>query len=382
MRKQKIQQYLNFITANGHEIVSAPKDSDVILIWTCAFRADVRDNSISQIISYQDKFNKTIAVSGCLPDIDPELLSRNFTGHIINWRNDKEKIEKIFGDKKVKFNEIPVIFAEKNICDDAEKYRKENPEKDVTFHDQFIKVLISEGCNYRCAYCSERLAFPPYRSFPEDELVSSCRRLIKETGKYEIILIADSLGEYGCDTGSTLPKLIKKFKTIDPKLKIVLNNLNPTDFIRYYDELAEFLQNGDIRHLNLPIQSASNKILKLMNRKYTKDDIEKIFSFLNNIEFTEFDTHVIIGFPGETEEDFQETIKFILSHKPKYVLTSSYMESPCAPSSKLPNKVNEETINRRVEEIARHLKNAGIICNTEGSELACARLNRLNLCKK
>ncbi len=378
MRKQKLQQYRNFLVANGHIIVDGPDNCDTILLWTCAFRADVRDNSISEITRYQQEYGGKLIVAGCLPDIARGLLQENFSGRVINWRDDTNKMEEIFG-REVGFARISPIYVEEKLCDDAQKYRQENLNKDATFHDQFIKLLVSEGCNFKCTYCSERLAFPPLRSFSETELVESCQRMVEQSGQLEVILLADSLGDYGRDIGSSLSRLMRKLKVIHRDLKFALNNLNPASFIQYYDDMVEFLCDGDIIHLNLPIQSASTRILELMNRAYTKENIEKIFGMLNDIGFKRFDTHLIIGFPGETEEDFEETVEFILCHKPSYVLINGYMESPSMDAASLPDKVDEATKRRHLHDAETRIKMAGIICNTDDGEEAIDRCRRLNL---
>lgn len=376
MRKQKLQQYRSFIVANGHEIVTNPHDSDKIFIWTCAFRGDVRDNSISEIKRYQKEFSTELIVGGCLPDIYPDLLKNNFNGHIITWKNDRECMINIFGNR-CKFDDI--IFAEDMLCDNIEKFKKENPDKPATFHDQFIKLLISEGCNYKCSYCSERLAFPPYHSFPEDKLVDICRNIVEKTGHLNVMLMSDSLGDYGYDTGSNLPKLVRKLRDIHPDLKIALNNLNPLDFVKFFDDMVKFLKDGLICHLNLPIQSASSHILKLMNRPYTREDMDKTFGLLNDMCFKEFDTHIIVGFPGETEDDFKETIDFILKHIPRYVLASSFMESPNMDTYKFSHKIDEQTKRFRLKNFENIIKSMNIICNIDDSDLSIDRCRRLNI---
>lgn len=378
-RKQKLKQYRNFLLANGCEIVNNPDDSDIILLWTCAFRSDLRDNSLAEVIRYQKEHSSGLVVAGCLPDIAPDLLKNIFPGRIIRWRDDKKKMTEIFGNEKFDFNQVSPIFCEENLCQDVEKFRKENPRQDAMFYDQFIKLVVSEGCNYNCAYCSEKLAFPAYHSFPEEDLIDACRLMIKNTGCQEVALLADSIGDYGCDIGSNLPALIHKLESIHPDLKIVLNHLHPASFIKFFDEMAGFFKAGLIKHLNLPVQSASNRILKLMNRMYTKEDIEKIFDFLNSIGSRDFDTHVLIGFPGETQEDFQETVQFILKHKPKYVLASSFMESRDMPAYNLSSKINEQAKQRRLQDFEKQMQACGIICNTNDSKLSLERLRRLNL---
>lgn len=379
MRRQELQQYRDFLVLNGHEIVDNPKNCDVILLWTCAFRGDVRDNSLSEIKRYQKEFDSELIIAGCLPDIAPELLEKNFKARVVPWRNDAKRMEEIFGSKNYKFKDIPIVFAERNLCEDVKKFREENPDKDVSFHDQFIKLVVSKGCNYNCSYCSEKLAFPSYHSFSERELVAACRKIVKETGRHEVILLADSLGDYGCDIGSNLPILIRKLKEIHPELKIALNNLNPAGFIKFFDEMKILLKDGFIRHLDLPIQSASPKILKLMQRSYSSKDIDRIFTLLNDINFEEFDTHVIVGFPGETEGDFDKTLQFILRHRPKYVLASAYMEALGRPAYYLPEKIKKEVKKKRLSEFYQKVSSVDIICNTDGSQLSSERLRRLNI---
>lgn len=379
MRKTDIQRYRDFFLANGHELVDDPAESDVTLLWTCAFRCDYRDNSLAEIERYQGEFAAELIVAGCLPDVDPELLRKQFQGRVVNWRDDEKKLEEYFGAPGEKLSAIPRMVSERKLHDDVAKFKTENPDKDATFADQFIKLHVAEGCRFECTYCSERLAFPPYHSFPEDELVEACRRVVEATGQLEVMLLGDSIGDYGHDIGSSLPALIRRLKTVHPGLKIAFHGLNPGHFIRFYDDMVEFLRNGDIHHIQLPIQSASERILKLMRRPYTRSDIDKIFGLLNSIGFTAFETHLIIGFPGETEEDLEETIQFVLRQRPRYVLASGFMEAPAMPASRLPGKVDAETKSQRLREAGARIRATGIICNTDDSELSAARFRALNL---
>jgi tRNA A37 methylthiotransferase MiaB len=100
MRKINVRKYHDFLVNNDHEVVDDPKDSDIILIWTCAFRRDFRDNSLSEIQRYQKDFDSEVIVAGCLPDIDRKILDQCFHGQVINWREEEKKMEKYFGASK------------------------------------------------------------------------------------------------------------------------------------------------------------------------------------------------------------------------------------------------------------------------------------------
>jgi tRNA-2-methylthio-N6-dimethylallyladenosine synthase len=142
--------------------------------------------------------------------------------------------------------------------------------------------------------------------------------------------------------------------------------------------MHEFIRNSWIEHLNLPIQSGSNAVLAQMNRRYTVEQLRGLFGGLDDAGFRDFDTHIIVGFPGETNEDFRQTVALVLEIKPRYVLLSKYLESPRAPSAQLPGKVSDGEARQRMDEASRRFVEAGIICNWEGSDLAKERLRRLN----
>lgn len=378
MRRQKLGQYHDYFTANDHVFVDSPNESDVIVVWTCGFRTDHRDGSIQKIRGYLKEVDAKIVVAGCLPDIAPELLDFD-PGRVIvvKWKEDAEKMDSIFQMEKP-LRSFWKVFKENRLCKDAAEYRRENPGKDATFHDQFIKLLISEGCNFKCAYCSERLAFPPYRSFLSEHLYESCKALVEKTGVRDVILLADSLGQYGCDIGTNLPNLVRKLKTIHPDIRFAFNNLHLSNFLEFVEEMRFFISDCYIKHLNLPIQSGSDRILRLMNRIYTRKDIETAFGMLKRLGFTAFDTHIIVGFPGEIENDFEQTMELLLSYRPRYVLASKYMESRSAPSAKLGDNVPDKIAFERLQKAENLLSEAGIICNCDGSELSRSRLRRLH----
>jgi tRNA A37 methylthiotransferase MiaB len=117
----------------------------------------------------------------------------------------------------------------------------------------------------------------------------------------------------------------------------------------------------------------------MMRRGYIRKDIDMIFDLFNTIGFADFSTDMIVGFPGETAETHEETIQFILQHKPKYILLSAFMESPLLAAYSLPNKVDDETKQQRLMDADARLSCAGIYCSTDGGLLSTDRLRRVNL---
>lgn len=380
-RNQKLQQYLTFLQANGHEVVDSPEGSDNILVWTCGFRGDVRDNSNDQLTAYNEQHRGKVIAAGCLPKISPTVLTEAFDGEIVEWTSEEEELERRFYTGAMTLAEAEKVYTKAAVCSNAEQFRRENPEADVIFHDQFIQLMVAEGCPFKCTYCSERLAFPDFRSFPEADLIESCVARMRETGYFDVVLIADCLGEYGKDSNSSLVNLVSRLATAEPRVRVAFSNFHPINFIEDLEGFVGLIKEGRIRHLNLPIQSANDRILKLMARSYTKEQISRALGALNELNFTEFDTHVIVGFPSETDEEFDETIEFLLHHRPKHVLLSQFMGCEDAPAAKLPDKVDPAVMRRRSDDAERRLRAAGILVNNEGSELIKERFRRLNQAK-
>lgn len=376
-RAGKIQQYREFLLGNGHQVTEALEGSDAVLVWTCAFRGDVRDNSLAQLEAFAETGARVVA-TGCMPDIDPETLAESFDGTVIPW-NDEQRLEDLFlrpGGRRLE--ECEWVFSAPAVCDDLAAYRRAHPEADVTFPDQFLKLVISEGCPFQCTYCSERLAFPDYRSTPPDVLLERCRSLLDGAPRKEVILLGDCVGEYGRDIDTDLPTLLQRLLGLDPELRIALGNFHPINFIRAFGAFAPLIRSGRIRHLNLPIQSASDRLLRRMARVYTKADLDRMFSFFRDVGFDQFDTHILVGFPGETEEDFMETVEFLIGHRLRYVLVSRYMETAAMASARLDGKVGPEEVGQRMARARALLEDAGAIVNSEDSHLMRERIERLN----
>ena len=354
----------------GHKLVDNPDECDIILLWTCAFRKDYRDNSLNQIQILGGK-NKKLIVCGCLPDIDIDSLKSNFNGEYFSWREESKYMPIIFNGKSESLIDIDLYaLGERNISN-IEEFKSLNQNKKVLFADEFVKLFVSEGCTFKCTYCAEILAFPEYRSFPVKQLLEKCKELIDISGQKKVVLWADSLGDYGKDSKSSLPELIYALIDEIDGIQIGLEHLHPARFIEYIQSLSTLINSNKIWLVDIPIQSASDKILKLMNRQYNSEDISKIFALINNCSFvTNIKTHVIVGFPGETIVDHKETEDFLIKYAPKSVLISGYMGSAGMPSEYFPDKVSFTEIRRRVLDLTEKLRKKGIVCNYDNSSIS------------
>jgi len=378
-RRPNLLHYKIFLEENGYEVVDKIDDSELVIVWTCGFREDSINNSIAELQRYHRLYpNKEIIITGCLPDIDRNRLEKEVGGFIVPWKKEKEFFESHFKPNKISFEDSHITFCEKPLCKDASKYRRKNPDKDALFADQFVKLSLGEGCPYSCTYCTERLAFPPFKSEPLNKLIESYKDLYYNSELRELFFFSDCTGMYGSDLGYSLTNLVEAFYSIYPKSTLGFQNFHPRDFIRLRKGLEYYIRNKYIFHLNLPIQSASDKILTLMNRNYTRSSIEELFTYLESLDFHNFDTHLIIGFPGETEKDFSSTMEFIKWHRPTYVLCSTYYDTPAAASYKLQDKIDRNTMLDRANIAKEIFEEEGIVYNIDSDELINDRFNRIN----
>ena len=375
-RQQNVEKYRRMFDELGGIYVKE-EDAEVIFVWTCAFRQDAKDNSLMKLQELRKQYpSKEIVICGCMPAIDADVtkkVAEKIEGKIFPW-----KYEQDYFDLDL-LKRCDAVCGVSPVAENIEQYKKEHPDKAVAFADQFVKLCIAEGCTCDCAYCSEKLAFPKYKSFAIELLKQRCKELIAETKCYKIILVADSPGEYGQDIGTNIIELMENLYGLDERLQIALNNFHPFFFKKYLEYFAEKIKQGKLYHINLPIQSASTKVLEKMRRKYSREDLSTIFKTFRELNFQRFDTHIIVGFDGETKEEFEETVQFLEEFKPRYILASKYMYAGSSQAAlRREEIVSEDEKQRRIIYLAEKVQGYGAIVNYEGSELGKDRWRRLN----
>ena len=378
-RKVNTRQYMNFVIKSGHDIVDDQSEADIIFVWGCEFRSDWRDFSFLVAKELKQNNSAKVIYIGCT--FDGKFVSKiksELGIDVIPWRDGKKLFEKSLSSEKFDLRNTPLTLAENRLVKNAIEHRKKYPLDNICFEDEYVKLSICEGCLNNCSYCSEKRMFPIFRSFPEDTLVDACRAAIKESNTNKVMFLADSSGDYGIDTGSSLPRLINRLKEeINRDIKIGISQLNPEHFIKHNEEMIALIEDGTIVYLNIPIQSASNKILSSMCRKYNYKQIDKLFNELKMIDFKNFSTHLLFGFPGEVDEDVDKSIDFIIKYPPKHVVASAFMTHPAIDASEYENQVSKEKIRERIEKCERKLTKSGIVVATDWGSVTNKIMDRI-----
>lgn len=332
VNQAEAQRWELMLKSNGYEITNRQDDADLWLINTCAVthKAEVQSRQI--IKKAKDQGIKAI-VTGC---------------YVTLYENvDYGKNIKVFPNKRK--NEIINEFVAKN----------ESKSLSISRHRAIVK--IQDGCSNFCSYC----VVPYLRGNPisinRDEVLSEIKQY-EQIGIKEIVLSGINLGLYGKDSGSSLNFLLKEIldKTEIPRIRLSSIEINHID-----EEFLEVIEDKRIcKHLHIPLQSGSDRILKLMNRQYDTITFEKKFNkIINKFPKISIGTDVIIGFPSEKEQDFEHTFKFIENLKFSYLHVFSYSSRPMTTATKLKEQIPESLKRQRAEkliELGKRLKESYI----------------------
>ncbi len=336
------------LEAAGFDIIKNEKYADLIIVVTCFVKQVTEQRILFRIKQIRDAYpEKKLIIAGCMPegiyrkvtDIIPEA-SLVSTHHV---KEIAQAVKKTLEGKRV---EYLGKSEEVKLC--LPKIRK-NPVIDI--------VPISSGCDSSCAYCCVRFAKGKLFSYPKEMIIKEIENSIRQ-GCKEIWLTSQDNASYGLEDKSSLPKLLNEISTIPGNFLVRVGMMNPKNVLPILDDLIESYQNDKIyKFLHLPIQSGDDKVLEKMNRDYKIEDFLKIVKgFRKNINFNLW-TDVIVGFPEETEEQFENTIKIIENIKPDWTNVSKFglrNKTLAEKLEQLPrNIVNERS--ERMSEIVRKI---------------------------
>ena len=323
-----------------YEITNNPKEADIIIVNTCGFIESAKQESIDTILEmaeYKNKYKcKMLIATGCLtqrygkelqelmPEIDITLGVNDYekiNEYIMNFINNDEKlIEVNYSDQKI--NEGIRILTTKS-------------------HTAYLR--IAEGCNNFCTYCIIPKIRGKFRSRDKESIIKEAE-LLSKSGVKELILIAQDLTMYGTDLygGQKLHELLRELSKVEGIEWIRLLYCYPEEI---YDELIDEIANNNkvVKYLDLPIQHISSSVLKKMGRRTNKEAIiNKIDTLRSKVPGIALRTSLIVGFPGETDENFEELEKFLENYKLENVGVFAYSQEEDTPAAKMECQVDEE----------------------------------------
>lgn len=337
--KNKVDsEHLAALLSSQYDIVhDSDKKSDVVIINTCGFIGDAKEESIDTILEYaelrKNKKIKKLYVTGC--------LSQRYKKEL---QEDIHEVDGFYGVESVQIIAADILKSVAN--------QDYSCERILSTPSHYAYLKISEGCNRRCAFCAIPLIRGPHKSVPQEMLLKEAQ-ILANKGVKELILIAQDLTCYGIDLNgkSQIVELVKKLADIEKFEWIRLHYGYPLGFP---DELLDLMnENPKICHyIDLPLQHISTPILKAMLRGV---DREKTIGFVKNVRAhvpdIAFRTTFIVGFPGETEQQFEELCDFVNDMRFERAGVFAYSAEEGTPAFQLNDDVPEEIKQQRVDKL-------------------------------
>ena len=348
MNVHESEKIAGILSELGYKHCDSPEQADIVVFNTCCIRENAENHAFGNIGMLKKlksrRKDMLIAVGGCLPQQlnKAENLHEKFPYVDIifgthNLHNLKELIKLKLGRKKTV---IQIDEREGEICEDDKPLRTSYP-------NAWVNIMY--GCNNFCSYCIVPYVRGRERSRSSEKIIEEVRSLVAE-GYKEITLLGQNVNSYRGEL--TFPQLLERIALIEGKFRIRFMTSHPKDFSRELIEVMAKYPKKICRCLHLPVQSGSDRILREMNRRYTSADyLEKVRMLKAAIPECAVTTDLIVGFPGETDGDFNDTLKLVKEVGFASAFTFVYSKRAGTRAAEMPDQVPEEVSKARIIEL-------------------------------
>ncbi|HJU14093.1 MAG TPA: tRNA (N(6)-L-threonylcarbamoyladenosine(37)-C(2))-methylthiotransferase [Candidatus Nitrosotalea sp.] len=304
------------VVNGGHTLADSPKDADLNLIVTCSVKDATADKMIHRIKTLK---SKPLIVAGCLPKAETSTVEKFSPKASLLGPNSIGKTLEVI-DSALRGNRTIAL-------DDSDISKVGLPK--VRLNPAVGIVEIASGCMSECTFCQTKMAKGDLKSFRVGDIVRQVRQEV-EDGCCEIWLTSTDNGCYGLDIGTDLPGLVESVSEIESDFMVRVGMMNPMYMPRIREGLLKSFESPKVfKFLHVPVQSGSNKVLKDMKRGHTADVFRRTSTmFRQKFEKFTVSTDIIVGFPTETKEDFEQTLSLIEETRPDIINLSRYSARP------------------------------------------------------
>lgn len=347
MNIHESEKIAGILTSMDYVLAESELDADVIVFNTCCIRENAEDRADGNIGALKklkkQKQDLIIAVGGCMTQQKgyAEQLLKKFPFIDIIFGTHNLEDFKVLLQKKLLSNKSIV-----EILDKEQEIKEGTPKTRTSFPNAWVNITY--GCNNFCTYCIVPYVRGRERSRKLEDIVNECKELVSE-GYKEITLLGQNVNSYGNDLGDVdFADLITEISKIDKKFRLRFMTNHPKDLS---EKLVIALSKSDkvCKSIHLPIQAGSNRILKLMNRKYTRENyFEKIDILRKYIPDIAITSDIMVGFPTETEEDFLDTIDVVNRIGFSGAFTFVYSRRKGTPADKMDGQIDEAVSKERI----------------------------------
>ncbi|KZV40882.1 threonylcarbamoyladenosine tRNA methylthiotransferase-like [Dorcoceras hygrometricum] len=329
------------LSAFGYNLCENEDEADLWLLNTCTVKSPSQ-SAMQTLIAKCKSAKKPLVVAGCVPQGSRDL--KDLDGVSIVGVQQIDRVVEVV-EETLKGHEVRLLTRKTLPALDLPKVRK----------NKFVEILpINVGCLGACTYCKTKHARGHLGSYTVDSLMGRVRTVVAD-GVREIWLSSEDTGAYGRDIGVSLPILLNSFVSElppDGSTMLRIGMTNPPYILEHLKEIAEVLRHPCVySFLHVPVQSGSDSILRAMNREYTVSEFRTVVdTLIELVPGMQIATDVICGFPGETDEDFEQTINLIKEYKFPQVHISQFYPRPGTPAARM-KKVPSNVVKKRSREL-------------------------------
>ena len=335
------EEMLGLLNSRGYTFTDDETEADVIIINTCCFINDAKEESVQTILEMAE-YKKTgkckaLIVTGC--------MAQRYKQEILDEVSEVDQVLGTTAYEKIVEAVDEALAGSRGVEEEPLSYLPQTDAKRmVTTGGHYAYLKIAEGCNKCCTYCIIPKLRGRYRSVPMERLIEQAKELAAQ-GVKELILVAQETTVYGVDLygKKSLHLLLEQLCQISGLRWIRILYCYPEEI---YEELIQTMKKEEkiCHYLDLPIQHAANGVLKRMGRRTTRADLEQIVTHLREeIPDIVLRTTLIAGFPGETEEQHQEVMEFIDEMEFDRLGVFTYSQEEDTPAASMPDQIDEET---------------------------------------
>ncbi len=339
----------------GNQLVDDVEDAEVLIINTCYVKQPTEQKVVNRIMKLQEAYpEKNFIISGCMVEIDQDKLEKIAAG--ASWvgphkiTSAPDMVKSVCTGETVRLTGFEDV---NKVC--LPKIRS----------NELINIIqICEGCDGYCSYCCTRIARGNLKSYPVELVKQEAERAVRE-GCVEVQLTAQDTAAYGKDSGTSLSELLNTVTSVRGKFKVRVGMMHPKSVKNDVDELIRAFKSDKVyKFIHIPLQSGNDQVLSDMNRGHSAQEFLNIISqFRREIPEISISTDIIVGYPTEDEEAFQDTLKVIEEIQPDFLHISKYHHRPGSNSSSL-QEIEHQDMKKRSKEL-NELKYAITLHNNE-----------------